>query len=216
MAKIASGAAVKTALAEGSPFSKTRHRGFGLPSEAMLAEWCLFSDIDLNGSDASNFFATSSPSAVSSGPRESPGHEKESEDQMRILCTRVLTALAFAFLLTALKPHAGKNAASIEWPYYGNDPGAQRYSPLDQINRGNVSQLTVVWTYHTGEISNGQTNPHVANGKWRFNKTGFENTPIVVDGTMYISTPFCRVVALDPKTGTEKWSYDPQIRRDQP
>jgi quinoprotein glucose dehydrogenase len=104
----------------------------------------------------------------------------------------------------------------LEWPYYGNDPGAQRYSPLDQINRGNVSQLKVVWTYHTGEISNGQTSPEVANGKWRFNRTGFEDTPIVVDGTMYISTPFCRVVALNPETGAEKWSYDPQIRRDQP
>ena len=135
---------------------------------------------------------------------------------MRILDIRVLKAVAFAFLLTASKAYAQKGAASVEWPYYGNDPGAQRYSPLDQINRGNVSQLKVVWTYHSGEISNGQTNPNVANGKWRFNKTGFENTPIVVDGTMYISTPFCRVVALDPETGAEKWSYDPQIRRDQP
>ena len=135
---------------------------------------------------------------------------------MRILYIRVLTALAFEFLLTASKAYAGKDAESVEWPYYGNDPGAQRYSPLDQINRANVSQLKVVWTYHTGEISNGQTRPDVAHGKWRFNKTGFENTPIVVDGTMYISTPFCRVVALDPETGAEKWSYDPQIRRDQP
>jgi quinoprotein glucose dehydrogenase len=141
---------------------------------------------------------------------------KGSEDHMRILYIRVLTALAFAFLLTSSKAYGGKDAKSVEWPYYGNDPGAQRYSQLDQINRGNVSQLMVVWTYHTGEISNGQTSPDVAHGKWRFNKTGFENTPIVVDGTMYISTPFCRVVALNPETGTEKWSYDPQIGRDQP
>ena len=135
---------------------------------------------------------------------------------MRILYIRVLTALAFAFLLTASKAYAGKDAESVEWPHYGNDPGAQRYSPLDQINRGNVSQLKVAWVYHTGEISNGQTSPDIANGKWRFNKTGFENTPIVVDGTMYISTPFCRVVALDPTPGAEKWTFDPQIRRDQP
>jgi quinoprotein glucose dehydrogenase len=96
---------------------------------------------------------------------------------------------------------------SVEWPYYGNDPGGQRFSPLDQVNRGDVSQLKVAWVYHTGDISNGNPGP---------SKSGFENTPIVIDGTMYISTPFCRVIALNPETGTEKWSYDPQIRKDQP
>jgi quinoprotein glucose dehydrogenase len=100
---------------------------------------------------------------------------------------------------------AADSAGAVDWPNYGNDPGAERYSSLDQINRDNVSQLKVAWIYHTGDVSNG--------GEHR-SKTGFENTPIVVDGTMYISTPFCRVIALDPLTGTEKWSYDPQIKRD--
>ncbi len=95
--------------------------------------------------------------------------------------------------------------ANAEWPYYGADPGGQRFSPVPQIDRDNVSNLKVAWTYHTGEVSNG--------GKDR-SKTGFENTPIVVDGRMYISTPFCRVVALDPETGREIWSYDPQIKKD--
>jgi len=91
-----------------------------------------------------------------------------------------------------------------EWPNYANDPGGMRYSPLEEINRENVSQLKVAWIYHTGDVSNGEQGG---------SKTGFENTPIVVDGTMYISTPFCRVVALDPETGTEKWSYDPKVDR---
>ncbi len=80
----------------------------------------------------------------------------------------------------------------VEWPYYGSDVGAQRFSPTVQINRDNVSNLRVAWTYHTGDISDG------AKGR---SKTGFENTPIVVDGRMYISTPFCRVIALDPESG---------------
>jgi quinoprotein glucose dehydrogenase len=122
------------------------------------------------------------------------------------------TALGVTFLCLISANAIAADSSSVEWPYYGNDPGGQRYAPLNQINRGNVSQLKVVWTYHTGETSNGQTNPHVANGKWRFNKTGFEDTPIVVDGMMYISTPFCRVVALDPTTGAEKWTFDPQSR----
>jgi len=94
------------------------------------------------------------------------------------------------------------NGPVADWPSYANDPGGMRYSPLDEINRGNVSQLKVAWIYHTGDVSNGEQGG---------SKSGFENTPIVVDGTMYISTPFCRVVALDPETGAEKWSYDPKI-----
>src|SRR6202049_4693217 len=91
---------------------------------------------------------------------------------------------------------------TAEWPTYGNDPGGQRYSPLDQINKQNVAQLKVAWTYHTGDMSDG------TNAK---RKRAFENTPIVLNGTMYISTPFSRVIALDPESGKEKWSYDPKI-----
>jgi glucose dehydrogenase len=42
-----------------------------------------------------------------------------------------------------------------EWPSYGNDPGGMRYSPLDQIDRRNVSRLKVAWVFHTGDVSNG-------------------------------------------------------------
>src|SRR5215471_11413880 len=135
---------------------------------------------------------------------------------MKIQCPRLLLVSVFAFLSLWSRAYAGQDAASVEWPYYGNDQGGQRYSTLDQINRGNVSRLAVAWTYHTGDISDGHTDPDIAGGRYSFNKTGFENTPIVVDGTMYITTPFCRVIALDPETGKEKWSYDPQIRRDKP
>ncbi len=65
--------------------------------------------------------------------------------------------------------------------------------------------LKVAWIYNTGDISNGSKG---------VSKSGFENTPIVVDGRMYISTPFCRVIALDPESGHELWSYDPQIKKD--
>jgi quinoprotein glucose dehydrogenase len=102
-------------------------------------------------------------------------------------------------------PAPATGGANVEWPYYGADAGGERFSPLLQINRDNVSQLKVAWVYHTGDVSNG--------GKDR-SKSGFENTPIVVDGRMYISTPFCRVVALDPESGRELWSYDPQIKKD--
>ena len=106
----------------------------------------------------------------------------------------------------AMYAHAQVAGEAVEWPNYGNDPGAQRYSTLNQINRDNVSRLKVSWTFHTGDVSDGENTRM---------KTGFENTPIVIDGTMYISTPFCRVIAIDPTTGEQKWSFDPNIGKDQ-
>jgi quinoprotein glucose dehydrogenase len=97
------------------------------------------------------------------------------------------------------QPTAGTTA---DWPYYGGDAGGSRYSPLTQIDRSNVAQLKIAWEYHTGDVSYGSDNRR---------KSEFETTPIVVSGTMYLTTPFNRVVALDPETGREKWSFDPKI-----
>ena len=89
-----------------------------------------------------------------------------------------------------------------DWPSYGNDPGGMRHSPLTQIDRKNVSKLEVAWTFHTGDISDG------SGGRRR---SGFENTPILVDGTLFLTTPFNRVIALNPETGAQLWAYDPKI-----
>jgi quinoprotein glucose dehydrogenase len=89
-----------------------------------------------------------------------------------------------------------------DWPNYGNDPGGMRYAALGQINRSNVGTLKVAWTFHTQDISN---------GKGESRRSGLETTPIMVDGTLYLTTAFNRVVALDPQTGTERWAYDPKI-----
>ena len=89
-----------------------------------------------------------------------------------------------------------------DWPNYGNDPGGMRHSSLTQINRQNVTNLKVAWVYHTGDTSDGH------DGKKR---SAFETTPILVDGVLFLTTPFNRVIALEPVTGKELWSYDPQI-----
>src|SRR5581483_10655033 len=89
-----------------------------------------------------------------------------------------------------------------EWPNYGNDPGGMRYSTLKQINRDNVSKLNVAWVFHTGDISDGSHDRR---------RSGFEATPIFVDGTLFFTTGFNRVIALDPETGKQRWSYDPKI-----
>jgi membrane-bound PQQ-dependent dehydrogenase (glucose/quinate/shikimate family) len=114
-------------------------------------------------------------------------------------CLVLVFALSGTSLATAQKP---ASAASDDWPYYGHDPGGMRCSPLTQINRENVSQLQVAWTYHTGDISDG------SGGRPR---SGFETTPLLVDGTLYLTTGFNRVIALDPATGKERWAFDPKI-----
>lgn len=115
-------------------------------------------------------------------------------------------AAAAAWLAVSLPlgvPLAAKAGGAIaEWPYYGGDPGGERYSPLTQIDKTNISRLKVAWEYHTGDVSDG------SGGR---RKSAFEATPIVAFGTMYVTTPFNRVVALDPETGKEKWQFDPQI-----
>lgn len=89
-----------------------------------------------------------------------------------------------------------------DWPAYGRDAGGSRYSPLTQINRENVTSLKVAWTYRTGESA--------IKGR-AASKSAFEATPILVDGTLYLSTPFSRVVALDPQSGNQRWLYDPKV-----
>jgi quinoprotein glucose dehydrogenase len=111
----------------------------------------------------------------------------------------LLIAICTAAPLSAAQTTDG---ATAEWPYYGGDAGGSRYSPLAQIDKGNVGRLKVAWEYHTGDVSDGTDNRR---------KSAFEATPIVSGGTMYVSTPFNRVVALDPETGKEKWSFDPRI-----
>jgi quinoprotein glucose dehydrogenase len=91
---------------------------------------------------------------------------------------------------------ATRRAAGDDWISVGGDRGNQRYSTLKQIHRDNVKKLEVAWVYRTGELKDG------------VGRT-IECTPIIIDGTMYISTAERRVVALDAATGREKWKFDP-------
>ena len=99
------------------------------------------------------------------------------------------------------------STAVADWPSYGKDAGGTRHSPLAQITRDNVSGLKIAWTYRTGDVSDGS--------RWR-QKSTFEATPILADGTLYFCTPFDRVIALDPESGAEKWAFDPKLAKDRP
>src|ERR1700752_3111833 len=94
-----------------------------------------------------------------------------------------------------------------EWPAYAGDPGGSKYSRLKQINRDSVTHLKVAWTYHTGDLSDGSKYPP---------RTAFEATPLVIDGVMYVTTPFNRLIALDAETGKQLWAFDPKIDKEKP
>ena len=90
------------------------------------------------------------------------------------------------------------------WKAYGGDAGGTRYSSLTQINESNVHSLKPAWTFRTGELE-------TYKGSNVIEKAAFEATPILVDNTLFFSTPTCRVFAVDPSTGKQKWIYNPKL-----
>ena len=127
--------------------------------------------------------------------------------------------------LRAQSTTAPPPASSKEWPTYGHDPGAMRFSPLTQVTPANVADLKVAWVYHMkpaaagtappsapsragGNPPAGDAPPAARGGRGRGSAfSSSEVTPLVVNGTMYIATPYFRVVAIDSSSGQEIWAF---------
>jgi quinoprotein glucose dehydrogenase len=88
------------------------------------------------------------------------------------------------------------------WTSYGGDPGGTRYSSAKEITRANVSRLRQAWEYHTGDVSDGTGS---------VSTTSFQATPILFEDTLYLCSPFNRVIALDPRSGSPRWTFDPKV-----
>src|ERR1700738_3403843 len=97
------------------------------------------------------------------------------------------------------------SAPELGWPAYGGDPGGSRYSSLAQITAKNVSDLKVAWTFRTGELGQGVKDWH---------RSAFEATPILYDGTLYLTTSSTNVVAVNAATGTLRWRHNSETRKD--
>jgi alcohol dehydrogenase (cytochrome c) len=115
----------------------------------------------------------------------------------------MMAVLGFCAVLVASaqqhQPYAGapplpSDAPSDNWPTYGGNDSAWRYSKLSQINRTNVHKLVPVWAFQTGKVEG-----------------GFSTTPIVFDGVMYITSPGNRIFAINAATGKEIWHYYYQL-----
>ena len=114
-----------------------------------------------------------------------------------------IRAIIFSFAFCVLLAQPQSRAQSTGWPAYGGDPGGTRYSSVSQINKSNVAQLKVAWTFHTGAL------PHDPDNLDK--KAAFETTPILVDGKLFFSTPYDHVFAINPQTGEKLWEFDPQL-----
>ena len=87
-------------------------------------------------------------------------------------------------------------AQAGEWTSYGLTPGETRYSPLNQINTGNVKRVGLAWSYAVGSGGGGQ-----------------EATPLFWNGTVYGITNWSVVFAVDARTGKERWRWDPEVNQ---
>ncbi len=141
---------------------------------------------------------------------------------------RLLIVLMAGASVTAASAQTPGASSGNEWPTYGHDRGGQRFSPLTQINPSNVANLKPAWVYHlkpadeeapaaVNESDAAQARaegvPSAAPGRGFGGRGGgnglsqSETTPLVVNGVMYITSPYGRVVALDPLTGKEAWIF---------
>lgn len=103
-------------------------------------------------------------------------------------------ALMWALLVPAFTAALAQFASPGNWPIPGRDPGGTRFSPLTQITPANVAQLKVAWVYHMKPVGTTALHPS-------------EDQPLVIGSTMYVATPYGRIVALDSATGRELWTF---------
>jgi len=109
------------------------------------------------------------------------------------------TGLLGAITLIACASHlATAQKSSTDWPVYGGQAAGDHYSTLSQINRSNVAQLRVAWTYDSGE------------------QGGIQTSPIIIGGALYAYTPSQKVIALDAASGRLLWKFDSGIKGTQP
>jgi quinoprotein glucose dehydrogenase len=119
---------------------------------------------------------------------------------------RSASAIAAVGVVFTVLPGA-QGQQPIEWRYWGGDAAQTRYSTASDISAANVRDLELAWTWQTIDRQVPELNLRPGN---------LENTPIMIDDVLYLSTSFHRVVALDAETGAQRWVFDPRTFEEGP
>ena len=119
---------------------------------------------------------------------------------MRLSHTLALLALSLTCISAMLPLHAQTTSSSAnkDWPTYGGSPEGNHYSTLSQINRTNVKQLKLAWSFDTGETG------------------GLQSSPLIINGILFGISPSQKIFALDAATGKLLWQFDSGIKGTQP
>jgi quinoprotein glucose dehydrogenase len=147
--------------------------------------------------------------------------------------TRIVASGLVAMALTSLTAQspARPSTATGQWPTYSGDLRGSKYSPLDQINKDNFSNLRIAWRAKSPDAVLSMTLPggsewaaesrlifdelrRLDPKRWRDGDppilTNFKATPLMAGGTLYFNTPTSLGAAVDAKTGTTRWVYNPK------
>lgn len=120
---------------------------------------------------------------------------------MRLLSLFALTFALSSNVIATQTPQTVNQQGIVEpggeWLSYGRTYREQRFSPLDKINRDNIDELDLAWSFKFDTAR------------------GMEATPIVHNGIIYVSTGWSHVHALDARTGAELWHYDAKVPKAQ-
>src|SRR5258707_10680528 len=123
---------------------------------------------------------------------EDSGRELKPPSKMQVLARFAVLALF------VVRIQGADSNVRHDWPVYGGAAENQHYSRLAQINKSNVRQLKVAWSFDTGETG------------------GLQTSPIIVAGVMYAYTPSQKVIAVDAATGKLRWKFDSGVGSLQP
>ena len=102
----------------------------------------------------------------------------------------------------AVQPQKASQPQDLQWHYYGQDAQGTKYSPADQIDAGNVQNLEVAWRWQNPDDDLGQ--------EVRQRPGHFKATPLMVDGTLYVSTGLSVAAAIDAGSGETLWVFNPE------
>ena len=122
--------------------------------------------------------------------------------------TALLAPAAVAAVLSFGLPAAAAAQPSLEdgeWGHYAGSTHGMKYSPLDQIDRDNIGELAVAWRAPLPDLAF-RDDPILS-------RVRYQDTPLMVNGTLYTVTGLGIVMALDPASGAQRWVHDPESYR---